>query len=117
MAEAPAPVPVEPTEETDQAAPGDAAEIRQSARGAWQSSSDHLSRGSWSPTLSPPRRPRNAGGFLAGLALYITAITYIRYGPTGWKGWLAAKFINQPMTKSELNGVKATPKPSTKVQA
>lgn len=56
-----------------------------------------LSRGSWSPTLHAPARARDAGGLLAGLLLYTAAITYIRYGAAGWKGWLSAKFLNKPM--------------------
>jgi hypothetical protein len=46
----------------------------------------------------PPRRLADTGSFLAGLALYTVAVTYVRYGPEGWKGWLRAKFLNQPMT-------------------
>lgn len=64
---------------------------------AWDSSSGFLSRGSWRPTLTPPSRARDAGGLLAGMLLYTAAITYIRYGPAGWTGWLKAKFLNRPM--------------------
>jgi hypothetical protein len=53
--------------------------------------------GSWRPTLTPPRRVHDAGGLLVGMALYTVTITYLRYGPAGWKGWLAAKFLNRPM--------------------
>lgn len=53
--------------------------------------------GSFSPTLRPPTRAKDAGGFLAGLLLYTGVIVYIRYGPAGWKGWLKAKFLNKPM--------------------
>lgn len=44
-----------------------------------------------------PTKAADAGGFLTGLALYTVAVIYIRYGPEGWKGWLKAKFLNQPM--------------------
>jgi hypothetical protein len=56
-----------------------------------------LSKGRWRPTLRPPTRLRDGGSLLTGALLYTAAITYIRYGPDGWKGWLAAKFLNKPM--------------------
>lgn len=68
-----------------------------SVRKSLNSAGAPLSRGSWSPTLRPPTRARDAGGLLAGLLLYTGAIVYIRYGPAGWKGWLSAKFLNKPM--------------------
>lgn len=67
------------------------------AERAYGTSSAYLSRGSWRPTLTPPSRARDAGGLLAGMLLYTAAITYIRYGPAGWTGWLKAKFLNRPM--------------------
>jgi hypothetical protein len=56
---------------------------------------------SWGQALtSNPFRPRpgDAGGFIAGLALYTVAIIYVRYGPEGWRAWLSAKFLNKPLT-------------------
>lgn len=52
------------------------------------------------------RRPTraDAGGFVGGLMLYTVVIIYIRYGPAGWKGWLKAKFLNQPMGASGGSG-------------
>jgi hypothetical protein len=66
-----------------------------------------------SPTRLPTR-VGDAGGFLTGLALYTVAVIYIRYGPEGWKGWLKAKFLNQPMdaaggSKGKGHGSKKTP--------
>jgi hypothetical protein len=58
-----------------------------------------------------PTRVQDAGGFLTGLALYTVVIIYVRYGPEGWKGWLKAKFLNQPMDVAEMSSTKA--KPST----
>jgi hypothetical protein len=66
-------------------------------RKAGSQASEFLSRGSWSPTLRPPTRARDAGGLAFGLLLYTAVITYIRYGPAGWKGWLSAKFLNKPL--------------------
>lgn len=71
--------------------------VGERARSALGKTSGALSRGSYRPTLSPPTRARNAGGFAFGLLLYTAAITYIRYGPAGWKGWLSAKFLNKPL--------------------
>lgn len=83
-------------EQAPAAAPSDAAEIKAAGKAAGKASAAYLSRGSWSPTLRPPRQGRNLGGLLTGLALYVVVSTYIRYGPDGWKGWLRAKFLNQP---------------------
>jgi hypothetical protein len=60
-----------------------------------------------------PTRAGDAGGFLTGLALYTVVMIYIRYGADGWKGWLKAKFLNQPMTTGSGSGASAngsTPK-------
>jgi hypothetical protein len=86
------------------------------ASNAWKSSTGAITQagGSWKPVA--PHRARTPGSLLTGLALYIIAITYIRYGPIGWKGWLAAKFINQPMTASELAGTKSTASPPKTVK-
>jgi hypothetical protein len=81
-------------------------------RGAFRDASGSLSRGSWSPTLSPPRRARDVGGLAFGLLLYTAAITYIRYGPAGWKGWLSAKFLNKP-----IQGLPGKGGPDTEVPA
>lgn len=67
------------------------------AAAAFRDSGSFLSRGSWRPRASLPSRGRDAGGFLAGLLLYTAVITYVRYGPSGWTGWLSAKFLNKPM--------------------
>jgi hypothetical protein len=86
--------PEEPVEEQEQQPDEPSSgEFRQGFRDA----SAGLSRGSWRPTLHAPARARDAGGLLAGLLLYTAVITYIRYGPAGWTGWLSAKFLNKPM--------------------
>jgi hypothetical protein len=77
--------------------PGRGARARAAASRGAKKSAAGLSRGRWRPTLTPPTRARDAGGLLVGMALYTVAITYIRYGPAGWTGWLRAKFLNQPM--------------------
>lgn len=64
-----------------------------------------------SPT-KPPRRLADAGGFATGLALYTVVVIYIRYGPSGWTGWLKAKFLNQPMGDS--TSTSSATKPKTK---
>jgi hypothetical protein len=66
---------------------------------------NYLSRGSWRPTLRPPTRARDAGGLLAGMLLYTGVVTYLRYGPAGWKGWLSAKFLNKPMPGVPASGI------------
>lgn len=50
------------------------------------------------PTLRPPRRPSIAdgSGFALGLLLYALGMNYLRHGRAGVKGWLRAKFLNQP---------------------
>lgn len=58
----------------------------------------------------PPTRVADAGGFLSGLALYAVVVIYIRYGAEGWKGWLKAKFLNQPMTSKTDGSVAGKPK-------
>lgn len=60
----------------------------------------------------PPTRAADAGGFLSGLALYTVVVIYVRYGAAGWKGWLKAKFLNQPMSSKTSSG--STGKPTTK---
>lgn len=52
------------------------------------------------PTLKLPRRMNDAGGFAAGLFLYIVFMDYLRYGPAGVTGWFKAKFFNIPMGDS-----------------
>ena len=70
--------------------------------GLGQRAAAGLSKGSWAPTspTSPPSRVADAGGLLTGALLYTVVITYIRYGPSGWTGWLKAKFLNNPMSTS-----------------
>jgi len=93
-----------------------ASRTKRAAQGVVRSaswSSGQLSRGSWRPTTPLTRtRPRQAGGLLAGALLYVAVITYVRYGVDGWKGWLAAKFFNEPMSaadaKAAANGTKTT---------
>lgn len=52
----------------------------------------------WAPTLRPPRRPSIAdgSGFALGMVLYALGLNYLRHGRAGVKGWLRAKFLNQP---------------------
>lgn len=85
------------------------------ARSAFGKGAGFLSRGSYRPTLSPPRRARDAGGLAFGLLLYTAAITYIRYGPAGWTGWLSAKFLNRPL--QGLPSAKGGPPTSTALEA
>lgn len=35
-------------------------------------------------------------GVLLGLVLYALLLSYVRYGPDGVRGWVAAKFLNKP---------------------
>ncbi|MEV4557790.1 hypothetical protein AB0K51_12410 [Kitasatospora sp. NPDC049285] len=88
----------EPDEEEPAAAgPGRAARAGAAVGKGAQASADYLSKGRWRPTLTPPTRARDAGSLLTGLLLYTVAITYIRYGAAGWRGWLSAKFLNKPL--------------------
>lgn len=50
-----------------------------------------------SATLTPPRRlsGKDASGFMFGLVLYALALSAIKYGTAGPKGWLSAKFLNK----------------------
>lgn len=50
-----------------------------------------------SATLKPPRRlsVKDASGFAFGLVLYALALSAIKYGAAGPKGWLSAKFVNK----------------------
>lgn len=52
-------------------------------------------------TLRPPRRlsANDASGFAFGLIVYAIALAGIKHGPAGVRGWIAAKFINQPMSR------------------
>ncbi len=84
---------------------------------AWTSpASSRLPKGpSWrslKPTspASLPSRWSDAGGFITGIALYTVVIIYVRHGPAGWKGWLKAKFLNQPMTDGATGGTGTKPK-------
>lgn len=45
-----------------------------------------------------------------GLFLYVLALNYVRHGPEGVKGWLAAKFLNKPWTPPEDQPKAATGK-------
>jgi hypothetical protein len=105
-------------------APGRGPRAGAGARRGFTRSSAALSRGSWRPRLQPPARARDAGGLAFGLLLYTAAITYIRYGPAGWTGWLSAKFLNKPMQglPTSKGGPPATPaqvpaKPPTRLEA
>jgi hypothetical protein len=83
---------------------------RQRARRSFQAASGYLSRGSWRPRspTTPPSRMRDAGGLLTGMLLYTAVVTYLRYGPAGWKGWLSAKFLNKPMTAAAASTAAGT---------
>lgn len=56
------------------------------------------------PGLRIPRTAsaKDAGGFAFGLLLYAITVSYIRYGATGPKGWLSAKFLNRPLQGDDL---------------
>jgi hypothetical protein len=56
------------------------------------------------PTLRPPRglTSKDAGGFALGLLVQALAVSYIRYGAAGPKGWLSAKFLNKPIQGKDL---------------
>lgn len=92
-------------EEDPAAAPTAPSRGRRAARQAgraWKGSTGYVSRGSWQPRMptNPPSRIRDAGGLATGMLLYTAVVVYLRYGPAGWKGWLRAKFLNQPMSSS-----------------
>jgi hypothetical protein len=57
-----------------------------------------------SPTLTPPKSvsPKDLGGFALGLVLHALVVSYIRYGKAGPKGWLKAKFLNDPIQGDDL---------------
>jgi hypothetical protein len=73
------------------------------------------------PTLTPPKSltsGRDLSGFALGLVLYALSVAYLRYGPSGPKSWMKAKFLNKPMQgddlerdnrKDENNGVDPAP--------
>lgn len=89
---APAPVPVDP----QQAAPQQAADLLGNLPGQLRTlGSDAANK----VTLTPPRKlsAGDASGFAFGLIAYALFINYIRYGPAGVRGWIAAKFINKPL--------------------
>lgn len=52
-------------------------------------------------TLKPPSRltAADASGFAFGLIAYAIALSGIKYGPAGVRGWISAKFVNKPMTR------------------
>lgn len=66
------------------------------------------------PAAAPPaagraptvrlRLPGEAGGAALGLLAWALAVNYLRYGPAGVKGWVAAKFGNRPFTPGQLAG-------------
>lgn len=66
------------------------------------------------PAAAPPaagraptvrvRLPGEAGGFALGLLAWALAVNYLRYGPAGVKGWVAAKFANRPFAPGQLAG-------------
>ncbi|MCU1489722.1 MAG: hypothetical protein JWM85_1127 [Acidimicrobiaceae bacterium] len=64
--------------------------------------------------VSGKQPPSLAAGVL-GLVAYAVAINYIHGGWPQVKGWLAAKFVNQPYTPpaSSAQGAKIIPFPST----
>lgn len=61
---------------------------------------DSAARDAGRLSLTPPKRltARDGSGFLFGLLLYVLGLNYLRHGPEGVKGWLAAKFLNKPWT-------------------
>lgn len=58
------------------------------------------------PTLKLPGKPSagDVSGFAFGLLLYVLALSYIKYGKDGPRAWLAAKFLNKPMTPATGTG-------------
>lgn len=56
------------------------------------------------PRFIPPRSAKASdwGGFAFGLVLHALVMSYIRYGKEGPKGWLKAKFLNQPIQGEDL---------------
>jgi hypothetical protein len=99
------------------AAPDEAAEPAAGpgkTRRAWDKTAGFRQMGPGWQSVKPtsparlPTRMSDAGGFLSGLALYTVVVIYIRYGPEGWKGWLAAKFINKPMDATAVTGALGT---------
>lgn len=56
------------------------------------------------PTLKPPKSvtSKDMGGFALGLVIHALVVSYIRYGKAGPKGWLKAKFLNDPIEGKDL---------------
>jgi hypothetical protein len=46
----------------------------------------------------------DASGFAFGLLLYVLALQFIKYGPSGPTAWLRAKFLNQPQAPAKGTG-------------
>lgn len=65
-----------------------------------------------SPTKLPTKAS-DAGGFLAGVAVYMVVVIYIRYGPAGWSGWLSAKFLNKPLNTGNASTSSSNGKPTS----
>jgi len=59
-------------------------------------------------TLTPPKSfsGGDLGGFLAGLVLYTLGLNFLRYGVDGPKGWIRAKFLNEPYVEASTKGTK-----------
>ncbi len=60
------------------------------------------------PTTSSGSGVQEGAGFLLGLFLYALFINYLRAGPAGVRGWLAAKFLNKPVGAPTSSTAKPT---------
>lgn len=52
-------------------------------------------------------------GFVFGMLLYALVLAYLRGGPDAVKGWLQAKFLNEPYTKGKKAAAPTPAKPSS----
>ncbi|MFL6144534.1 MAG: hypothetical protein ACJ72N_22060 [Labedaea sp.] len=62
--------------------------------GGKQARLTNLARGR--PVVAGGSPAEEGAGVLLGLLAYALLLAYIRYGPDGVRGWLAAKFLNRP---------------------
>lgn len=49
--------------------------------------------------MAQDSRSQSVATFTLGVLLWALTVNFLRGGPNQAKGWLKAKFINEPMTK------------------